>query len=83
MRDFYTVLSYARRAAVRALRSNDAEVARRGVAALSVIDENRIDWRDLAWQAGILSYALHRISGPVTDAFETAASLADGDTAPC
>lgn len=51
MRDFYTVLSYARRAAVRALRSNDAELACRGVAALSVIDENRIDWRDLAWQA--------------------------------
>jgi hypothetical protein len=81
MGDFYTVLSYARRAAVRALRSNDAEVARRGVAALSVVDENRIDWRDLAWQAGILSYALHRISSSATDAFETAASLADGDTA--
>jgi hypothetical protein len=81
MRDFYTVLSYARRAAVRALRSNDAELACRGVAALSVIDENRIDWRDLAWQAGILSYAIHRISGNVTEAFATAASLADGETA--
>jgi hypothetical protein len=81
MRDFYAVLNYARRAAVRALRSNDDELARRGVAALSVIDENRIDWRDLAWQAGLLSYAIHRTSGNVTEAFETAASLADGETA--
>jgi hypothetical protein len=48
MGDFYTVLNYARRAAVRALRSNDGELARRGITALSVIDENRIDWRDLA-----------------------------------
>jgi hypothetical protein len=81
MDDFYTVLNYARRAVVRALRSNDGEVARRGVVALAVIDQNRIDWRDLAWQAGLLSYAIHRISGNVTEAFETAASLADGETA--
>jgi hypothetical protein len=36
---------------------------------------------DLAWQAGLLSYAIHKISGNVTEAFETAASLADGETA--
>src|SRR5216684_4543530 len=81
MGDFYTVLNYARRAVVRALRSNDGEVARRGVAALAVIDQDRIDWRDLAWQAGLLSYAIHRISGNVTEAFEAAASVADGETA--
>jgi hypothetical protein len=80
MDDFYTVLTYARRAAVRALRSNDGELARRGVTALSVIDENRIDWRDLTWQAALLSYAIHRVSGNVTEAFDTAASLANGET---
>ena len=37
MGDFYTVLNYARRAVVRALRSDDGEVARRGVVALAVV----------------------------------------------
>lgn len=81
MGDFYTVLNYARRTTVRALRSGDGGAARRGVAALALIDQDRIDWRDLAWQAALLSYAIHRTSGNVTEAFQTAASLADGETA--
>jgi len=38
MDDFYTVLGYARRAAVRTMRNGDGEVASRGVAALAVLD---------------------------------------------
>jgi len=81
MDDFYTVLAYARRAAVRAIRSGDSEVASRGVAALAVIDPGRIDGRDLAWQGALLSYAIGRISGDITGAFQAAASLAEGDVA--
>jgi hypothetical protein len=61
MDDFYTLLDYARRAAVRAIRSDDEAVARRGVTALAAIDLDRVDWRDAEWQAGLLSYALGRI----------------------
>jgi hypothetical protein len=81
MDDFYTLLGYARRAAVRAMRGGDGEVAARGVAALAVVDPGRIDARDLAWQAALLSYALGRVGGDVTGPFERAASLAVGDAA--
>ena len=81
MDDFYTLLTYARRAAVRAIRSRDEAVASRGVTALALIDLDRVDWRDVAWQAGLLSYAIHRIGGTASGAFEMAATLADGESA--
>jgi hypothetical protein len=81
MDDFYTLLTYARRAAVRAIRSRQDAVARRGVAALALIDLDRVDWRDVAWQAGLLSYAIGRIGGTAGDAFREAAALAGGETA--
>lgn len=81
MDDFYTLLTYARRAVVRALRSRDDRVARRGLVALAVVDYGRIDWRDLAWQAGLLSYAIGTISGDVSGPFQTAAALGEGETA--
>ena len=81
MDDFYTLLSYARRAAVRAIRSGDEAVARRGLSALAAIDLDRVDWRDVAWQTGLLSYAIGRIGGTTGGAFDMAASLASGETA--
>ena len=78
--DFYTLLHYARRTVVRALRSQDVQVASRGLNALAVIDSERIDGRDLIWQAGLLAYAIRRLDGPVTELFEAAAALADGQT---
>ena len=80
-RDLYTVLDYALRAAVRALRSGDGEVARRGVVALAAVDVDRVDWRDLAWIAGLLSYVLGKITGDAAGAFEAVAVLAEGNTA--
>lgn len=81
MDDFYTLLTYARRAVVRALRSHDDRVARRGLVALAVVDYDRVDWRDLAWQAGLLSYAIGTISGDVSGPFRAAAALGEGETA--
>jgi len=79
--DFYTLLTYARRAVVRALRSRDDGVARRGLVALAAVDSSRVDWRDLAWQAGLLSYAIGTISGNVSGLFRSAGSLGEGETA--
>jgi hypothetical protein len=79
MDDFYTLLGYARRAAVLAIRSCDEAVASRGLSALAAIDLDRVDWRDVTWQAGLLSYAIGRIGGIPGDAFEVAASLADSE----
>lgn len=48
---------------------------------LAAIDCRRVDWRDLAWQAAVLLYAIGRISGDVTAAFEAKAALAEGESA--
>lgn len=50
MDDFYTLLSYARRAAVRALRAGDPAIARSGLHAIAAMDTERLDIRD-AWVA--------------------------------
>jgi len=81
--DIHTVLIYARRAAIRTLRSGDQSAARRGVAALAIVNSERDDiaLRDVAWQAGFLSYAIGRASGDAAGAFRASASMAVGDTA--
>lgn len=56
-------------------------MARRDVTALPLIDLDRVDWRDVAWQAGLLSYAIGRIGGTAGDAFQEAAALAGGEMA--
>ena len=68
-------------AAVRAMRSRDGQVARRAVIALAVIDLDRIDCRDLAWQAGILQYAIGSIGADAAETFEEATALAAGQAA--
>ena len=77
--DFYKLLAYARRAVVRGLRSGDVRVASRGLVAVAVADYDRVDRRDLAWQAGLLSYAIGRISGDVAGPFQAAAALIEGE----
>ncbi|HET7015450.1 MAG TPA: hypothetical protein VFI65_16150 [Streptosporangiaceae bacterium] len=79
--DFYTLLFYARRAVVRALRSRDVQVAARAVSVLAAVDTDRVDGRDLIWQAGLLAYAVRQVGGEVIEVFEKAASLACDQTA--
>ncbi|HZR48476.1 MAG TPA: hypothetical protein VFB06_03060 [Streptosporangiaceae bacterium] len=81
--DIHTVLTYAGRAAMRTLRSGEPSVARRGVAALAIVNSDRddVDARDVAWQAGLLSYAIGRVSADAAGAFRTAAAIAVGETA--
>ena len=97
MDDLYTVLRYARRAAVRALRAGDEDdqsggqrghgghggqqIAARAVNALAAIDTDRVDARDLIWQACLLAYAVRRTGGDVVAVFEAAAARADSQTA--
>jgi hypothetical protein len=57
MDDLYTLLAFAKRCAVSALRNGDAS-ARDGLAALTAIDVQRVDWRDVSVAAALLSYSL-------------------------
>jgi hypothetical protein len=81
MDDLYTVLHYARRAVVRALRAADPQLAARAVNALAAVDTDRVDPRDLIWQAGLLAYAVRRVGGATIEIFEAAAARADRQTA--
>jgi hypothetical protein len=77
MDDFYTLLTFARRAALRALRANDSDIVVPGIEAISLIDAERIDWRDAVWESALLAYAGGRTGLNVSDTFTAAASAAE------
>lgn len=56
-RDCYTLLTFSRRQAVQALRDNDADAARRAVTALTLVDRDKIDWRDLSLELPLFAAA--------------------------
>jgi hypothetical protein len=81
MDDFYTVLTFTRRAAVVSLRAHSAADAHAGVVALVMVDSERVDWRDVSWAAAIAAYVVEKVDGKTTDIFSQAAGLATGRTA--
>ncbi len=74
MDDFYTLLTFARRGAVRALQATDPQLAADAVAATALIDAARVDWRDILVALGLASHVLRGLSA---DATETMADLQD------
>jgi len=81
MGDFYTLISYARRMMVLSLRQGDSSSAISGLNALAMIDQERLDWRDLSWAAGLLSFALVSLGEETRDRFGEAAALTEPGTA--
>jgi hypothetical protein len=66
--DLYTLVTFARRSAVRSLRGDAREPARLGMLALEqMIDRTRLDHRDALVAAGIVRHALNRIDGTPND----------------
>ncbi|MGH9250253.1 MAG: hypothetical protein ACRD0W_12125, partial [Acidimicrobiales bacterium] len=57
--DLYTLLSFARRVTVRALRG-DTDELKAGWAAVGLVDLERVDWRDAAVAVGLLTYGATR-----------------------
>lgn len=60
MDDFYTLLTFARRCAIASLRERNAGIGADGVTAVTAIDAERVDWRDVTVAAALLSFALRR-----------------------
>ncbi len=81
MDDFYTLLTFARRRMVAALRATDAAILRDGIDALAAIDQRRVDPRDLAWAAALVSWASPRVGLEPRVALREAADLASSETA--
>jgi len=74
--DCYTLLAFARRSAVRALRRADAVVAAAGVTAVALIDPEVVDERDIPGALVLPAYALDRLGTSVEGPFGEAAALA-------
>ena len=75
MDEFYTLIHFAKRSAVLAMNEGSAERCEEGLAALALIDESRIDPRDAAWAAGLLSYAARATTGDQKQLFDRAIEM--------
>jgi hypothetical protein len=60
-RSCYTLITYARRCVLRALRTGDPAAALSAFEALSVVEMDRVDPRDLAVAASLVSYGARRV----------------------
>lgn len=82
LEDCYTLLAFARRAAVRALRSGDPAAAEDGLVAVAMVEPERIDRRDLAAPVGLLCWALDRLGADPAEALGRTAPLATAEARP-
>jgi hypothetical protein len=80
MDDFYTLLQFARRCAVFALRERRLELVVDGLTAVAIIDAGRIDERDLPSPLPLLAYAARALGAAPEPLFAAAAALARADT---
>jgi hypothetical protein len=58
--DLYTLIHFVKRSSVLALNEEAVDWCRSGLIALSMIDETRVDWRDVQWAAGLLEHTILR-----------------------
>jgi hypothetical protein len=77
MNDFYSLLTFARRASVFAMRSNDGQWIVDALHGIAIIDAHRIDERDIPLTLSVVHHAAERIGIDTKKKFEAAASLAE------
>jgi hypothetical protein len=83
MDDCYTLLTFARRSTVRAIRSQEASVAADGLVAVAMVDPQRVDERDILQTLGLLYFALRRLDDENASAvFREVAALTDSEVTP-
>jgi hypothetical protein len=80
MDEFYTLLTFASRQAVFAMKEKNAAHVDDALAAVSMIDPERIDWRDGMRTLELVHHAAGRF-GDAAKRFERAALLANAETA--
>lgn len=81
MEDFYTLVGFARRAALLAIRDSDPRWAAMAVGGLGAIDCARLDWRDVTVAAALATYALNEAGGQVTRVLSATLARAEPETA--
>lgn len=60
-KEFYTLITFAERSAVLAIRHQDSDILRAGLRAIALIEADRIDYRDIGTPMGPLYYAAMKI----------------------
>ncbi len=81
MDDFYTLLTFSRRAAVLGLRRRDPNWLVDGLTACAMIEIARIDWRDASGPAGLIWAIFDLIGVDAVASFMAAAALAEPEIA--
>jgi hypothetical protein len=79
--DFYTLITFARRCSLAALRTGETERLGLAFTAIAMVARARVDWRDLLVAVWLAHYAGERFNAPVADIAGRAARLAEPDTA--
>ena len=79
MDGFYTLMTFSRRCAVFAMRERNVEIAREGLTAVAMIDEERVDFRDIPACLYLLYHAASRIGADAGGMFRQVGVLSDSD----
>ena len=80
MDDFYTLLQFAKRCAVFALRERRLDLVVDGLTAVAMIDPRRVDERDIPSPLPVLAYAARTLRAAPEPLFASAAALARDGT---
>lgn len=78
--DFYTLLNFARRSSVFALREHDEQWVQAALTAGAMIDAARVDERDLPLTLSLIHHAADRLELRTLELFDRAAALAEPRT---
>ena len=73
--DFYTLLLFANRCAVRAIRDGDPVRAATGLAGIALVDDDRVDWRDAVRATAFGMHALARAGGDLSEGVRVVRTL--------
>jgi hypothetical protein len=77
MEEFYTLLAFAHRAAVFAIREQSADRVVAGLTAVTMIEAERVDWRDVLVALGLLHHAATRVGLDADQVFRDLNRLAE------
>ena len=81
MDDFYTLLTFAQRYALAALRIGDTAKIETAFTAVAMIELTRVDWRDLMVANWLIRYAGQRLGVPLANLVGRTMQLAEPQTA--
>jgi hypothetical protein len=81
MDGFYTLITFASRCSVFAMRERKAEIARDGLNAIAMIHYERVDVRDIATFFYLLDHAARRVGADPDEMFREVARMAEPEVA--